>query len=95
MLIVSVLLAVLTISVTNLWAQPENKAQSIRQKAKWSLDIAKEQLKRRLYKQAEQTLVSTKKQYATYLTDDQSKTLAELLAQAKNGLAQRQKILGC
>ncbi len=93
MLILAVLLVVFTISAINLWAKPESKAESMRQKAKWALDIAKEQLKRRLYKQAEQTLESTNKQYATYLTDDQSKTLAELLGQAKNALAQRQEIV--
>jgi general secretion pathway protein D len=93
MLILAVLLAVFAISLGNLWAKPESKTESMRQKAKWAMDIAKEQLKRRLYKQAEQTLESTDKQYATYLTDDQSKTLAELLGQAKNALAQRQKIV--
>jgi hypothetical protein len=78
--------------VAPLFAQPVDKQEAMRQKAKWNMQIASEQYQRHLYKEAELTLLVVQKEYGSYLDADDSKKHKDLLSQVRIALTEREEI---
>ena len=79
-----IVVVVLVLSLQAVFAQPANKQQVKRQKAIWNINIAKKQMDRNLYREAEVRLAATISECGSYLTAETSGKLEKMLAAARS-----------
>ena len=79
-----IVIIVFALSLQVVFAQTANKQQVKRQKAAWSMKIAKEQMDRNLYREAEANLSATITECGSYLTAEISGQLDEMLVKARS-----------